>query len=320
MSDKSNDQGRAYEYIFLVALHNAIKQVRSATVLKNSSYEAARNAWATLTEQQQRIYTISAESTIPTLFALEPNITEPTDDVLQLYIQTDKKGEEADVRDIVVERKDIVWEIGMSIKHNHIAVKHSRLSKVLDFGSKWYGIPCSQEYWERTKPVFDNLEWYKEKGLHFREIPSKGDEIYVPILEAFMNEVEKQVKNNPSVPRRLVEYLLSKYDFYKVVSNDRMQITTIQSFNMYGTLNRSSHAKKPDISIPITDLPSCLLHIGFKPNSKSTVIMCFDNGWQFSFRIHNAKDLVEASLKFDIRIEGIPAMVDVRFNCKWSNS
>lgn len=28
------------------------------------------------------------------------------------------------VRDIVVKRKDIEWEMGLSIKHNHDAVKH----------------------------------------------------------------------------------------------------------------------------------------------------------------------------------------------------
>lgn len=33
-----------------------------------------------------------------------------------------------DVRDIVIKRKDIEWEVGLSIKHNHDAVKHSRLA------------------------------------------------------------------------------------------------------------------------------------------------------------------------------------------------
>ena len=45
--------------------------------------------------------------------------------------------------------------------------------------------------------------------------------------------------------------------------------------------------------------------------------MGFDNGWQFSFRIHNASTFVEPSLKFDIQLIGIPIEVDVKFNCKW---
>ncbi len=320
MSNKSNNQGRAYEYIFLITLHNAINAERPAVILKDDSYEASKRAWNTLSEQQKSLYKLSAEATIDTFFALEPNINEKSDDVLHLYIQPDQKGEEADVRDVIVERKDIVWQIGMSMKHNHMAVKHSRLGGELDFGDKWYGIPCSQEYWEEVKPVFDYLEKCMKKGLYFRDLKSKQDEVYVPLLTAFMCEIKKQVKNDQAVPRRLVEYLLSKYDFYKVISIDRQRITTIQSFNMYGTLNRPSRVKKPDKEISITDLPSNLLYVGFKPRSKTTVIMCFDNGWQFSFRIHNAKDLVEQSLKFDIQITGIPAICDVKFNCIWDKS
>lgn len=317
MSSKSNDQGRAYEYICLHTLNNAIGRIRNSEIEKNSCYEAAEHAWNTLSGAEKALYTLSAKSTIDTIFALEPNIIEKENDVLKLYIQSDEHGEVADVRDIIIQRKDIVWEIGLSIKHNHMAVKHSRLGKVLDFGEKWYGIKCSDDYWNEVKPIFDFLDVEKSKGTYFRDLNSKEDDVYVPLLNAFMREVKKQVENDSSIPRKLVEYLLSKYDFYKVISIDSQRITTIQSFNMYGTLNLSSKMQAPTLEVPVIDLPTSLLYIGFKPKSKTTVIMSFDNGWQFSFRIHNAKDIVESSLKFDIQIAGIPADVDVKFNCKW---
>jgi len=317
MSSKSNDQGRAYEYICLHTLNNAIGSIRNSEIEKNSCYEAAEHAWNTLSGAEKALYTLSAKSTIDTIFALEPNIIEKEDDVLKLYIQSDEHGEVADVRDIIIQRKDIVWEIGLSIKHNHMAVKHSRLGKVLDFGEKWYGIKCSDDYWIEVKPIFDFLDVEKSKGTYFRDLNSKEDDVYVPLLNAFMREVKKQVEKDSSIPRKLVEYLLSKYDFYKVISIDSQRITTIQSFNMYGTLNLPSKTQSPTLEVPVIDLPTSLLYIGFKPKSKTTVIMSFDNGWQFSFRIHNAKDIVESSLKFDIQIAGIPADVDVKFNCKW---
>lgn len=317
MSSKSDDQGRAYEYICLHTLNNAIGRIRNSEIEKNSCYEAAEHAWNTLSGAEKALYTLSAKSTIDTIFALEPNIIEKENDVLKLYIQSDEHGEVADVRDIIIQRKDIVWEIGLSIKHNHMAVKHSRLGKVLDFGEKWYGIKCSDDYWNEVKPIFDFLDVEKSKGTYFRDLNSKEDDVYVPLLNAFMREVKKQVENDSSIPRKLVEYLLSKYDFYKVISIDSQRITTIQSFNMYGTLNLSSKTQAPTLEVPVIDLPTSLLYIGFKPKSKTTVIMSFDNGWQFSFRIHNAKDIVESSLKFDIQIAGIPADVDVKFNCKW---
>lgn len=317
MSSKSNDPGRAYEYICLHTLNNAIGRIRNSEIEKNSCYEAAEHAWNTLSGAEKALYTLSAKSTIDTIFALEPNIIEKENDVLKLYIQSDEHGEVADVRDIIIQRKDIVWEIGLSIKHNHMAVKHSRLGKVLDFGEKWYGIKCSDDYWNEVKPIFDFLDVEKSKGTYFRDLNSKEDDVYVPLLNAFMREVKKQVENDSSIPRKLVEYLLSKYDFYKVISIDNQRITTIQSFNMYGTLNLPSKTQAPTLEVPVIDLPTSLLYIGFKPKSKTTVIMSFDNGWQFSFRIHNAKDIVESSLKFDIQIAGIPADVDVKFNCKW---
>lgn len=317
MSSKSNDQGRAYEYICLHTLNNAIGRIRNSEIEKNSCYEAAEHAWNTLSGAEKALYTLSAKSTIDTIFALEPNIIEKENDVLKLYIQSDEHGEVADVRDIIIQREDIVWEIGLSIKHNHMAVKHSRLGKVLDFGEKWYGIKCSDDYWNEVKPIFDFLDVEKSKGTYFRDLNSKEDDVYVPLLNAFMREVKKQVENDSSIPRKLVEYLLSKYDFYKVISIDSQRITTIQSFNMYGTLNLPSKTQAPTLEVPVIDLPTSLLYIGFKPKSKTTVIMSFDNGWQFSFRIHNAKDILESSLKFDIQIAGIPADVDVKFDCKW---
>lgn len=317
MTSKSNNHGRGYEYICLLSLYAAIKEIRSAQIIKNSSYIAAETAWDSLESHEQTLYTLSAKSTIDTIFALEPNIIENTPDMLSLYIQKDKNGEDADVRDIIIERKDITWEIGLSIKHNHMAVKHSRIAHGLDFGDKWYGLKCSQEYWDEIKPIFDFLEIEKEKGTYFRDLKSKENDVYLPLLNAFSKEIIRQVENHADVPTKLVEYLLSKYDFYKVISIDGKRITTIQSFNMFGTLNKPSRDKQPDITVPTIKLPTTLLHVGMKPKSKTTVIMCFDNGWQFSFRLHNAKDIVEPSLKFDIQILGMPTEVNIKYTCKW---
>ncbi len=317
MSNSSNNQGRAYEFACLNSLYDAIIKIRPANIIKNSSYTAAEHAWNTLSQGDQNLYMLSAQSIINTIFALEPNIIEPDCDILDLYIQNDKHGEDADVRDIIIERKDTIWEIGLSIKHNHMAVKHSRIAKTLDFGLKWYGVPCSKTYRDDVKPVFDFLEQEKTKAIYFKNLNSKEDDVYVPLLKAFVKEISTQVMANKDIPRKMVEYLLSKYDFYKVISIDSCRTTTIQSFNMYGTLNLPSRVSQPSVRIPLIDLPTTLLHIGFKPGSKTTIIMCFDSGWQFSFRIHNAEDVIKTSLKFDIQIVGMPADVNVKFNCKW---
>ena len=49
-------------------------------------------------------------------------------------------------------------------------------------------------------------------------------------------------------------------------------------------------------------------------------IECLDtylnNGWELSFRIHNASTLVEPSLKFDIQFIGMPLSI-LNIECRW---
>lgn len=316
MSNQSNDHGRAYEYVCLTVLYDKINKYRKCVIEENSSFIAAQNAWNNIDEMLQGNLALSAESFVGTLFELEPLIIEDSGDILKLNLQADFKGEEGDVRDIIILRSDINWEIGLSIKHNHFAVKHSRLAKTLDFGQKWFGRKCTSEYWDIVYSTFDYLEFMKKHNKEWKELPSKEDDVYVPLLKAFMDEINRQNKMDSNTPKKMVEYLLGEFDFYKVISMDARKTTQIQAFNLHGTLNQSSKSIKPSIEIPITNLPTRIVSLDFKPNSKNTVELYLDNGWQFSFRIHNASTLVETSLKFDIQIIGMPTTV-ISINCRW---
>ena len=69
MSNKSNIRGRAYEFISLLSLFEAIKAICPAEIVHNSSYEAAEHAWNTLSVAEKALYALSAKSTIDTVFA-----------------------------------------------------------------------------------------------------------------------------------------------------------------------------------------------------------------------------------------------------------
>jgi hypothetical protein len=283
-------------------------------VIKNSSFSAAQRAWESLSENQQMTYLASATAAINTLLGLEPIILEYKSDKLELQLQPDNKGKEGDVRDILIIRCGLQWEIGLSVKHNHFAVKHSRLSKGLDFGKKWFGIDCSQEYWNDIEPIFSYLQDEKKKGLNWSDLPAKEQDVYVPLLNAFMNELRRSNDICDEVPTKMVEYLLGQFDFYKVIG--RKRITQIQTFNLRGTLNQAGKKTKPTQTIPVANLPTRIVEIGFKPGSTNTVELYLDGGWQFSFRIHNASTKVEASLKFDVQIVGVPVEI-IGINCRW---
>lgn len=317
MSKKSNNQGRAYEFSYLISLYEEISKVRLVKIETNSSYYAAERAWNTLSESEKTMYKMSSLTGVNTLFELEPLILDDGKDELELKIQSDDNGEKGDVRDVLIIRRGIEWEIGLSVKHNHFAVKHSRLSKKIDFGKKWYGISCSDQYWLDIKPIFDYLDEEKKKGTKWRDLLSKEDDVYVPLLNAFKEELERQnLLFNKEIPRLMVEYLLGEFDFYKVIGIDNKEITRIQSFNLRGTLNKQGKNRKRNIELPISSLPTRIVSLDYKPGSKNTLELYLDGGWQFSFRIHNASTKVEPSLKFDIQIIGMPVTI-ISIDCKW---
>ena len=316
MSKLSNNQGRGYEYACLFELHDAISKHRAVNIVDNSSLEAARRAYNTLSAVERNTLHISAKAMIPVVFECEPRILEKDDDTLELFIQQDEEGEKGDVRDIIIARNTLKWEIGLSIKHNHFAVKHSRLSPSIDFGDKWFGVPCSKHYWTDVEPIFSYLENAKRQGKKFNELPDKDHAVYKPIIAAFIDEVERQYKEHRELPRKMVEYLLSKYDFYKVISIDSHKMTQIQTYNVHGTLNKASKSQKPTIIVPVASLPKRIIKMDFYPGRNNTAELFMDNGWTFSFRIHNAETYAAPTLKFDIQIKGMPTDI-LTINCIW---
>lgn len=56
-------------------------------------------------------------------------------------------------------------------------------------------------------------------------------------------------------------------------------------------------------------LPTTIYNLDYKRGSKNTLELVMDNGWQISFRIHNALSRLEPSLKFDIQLIDIPQSV-----------
>lgn len=317
MSNQSNNQGRAYEYICAIILAEEIKKVRPVIVLINSALNANKKAWESLSTSIQQTMTKSAKATISTIFDMEPLIFEKGNDLVTIAFQTDEKGKFGDVRDIIISRNDIKWEIGLSIKHNHFAVKHSRLSKNLDFGKKWYNVPCSKTYWSEINPIFEYLENQKALTKKWSELPSKDTDVYIPILNSFKSEILRSYTKNKKIPQKMVEYLLGEFDFYKLISLDNSHITKIQTYNLHGTLNKKSKTSMPKIYIPIASLPTRIVSFDFKPNSTTTLELYMDGGWQFNFRIHNASAIVEPSLKFDIQIIGMPSAI-ITINCNWN--
>ncbi|GAA8729085.1 HaeIII family restriction endonuclease [Helicobacter pylori] len=312
MSDKSNNQGRAYEYAWCLALEQKLSVFKKVIVDKQNGFNACYRAYESLEKSLQERYLESAKQGVLLLLDCEPLLSEvigSSQNEITLSLQKDKLGEIGDIRDILIYFDRFC--IGLSIKHNHDALKHSRLSKNLDFGEKWLGVGVSQNYKDTIKPLFEKLENAKKEGMLWRDFPNKEQEIYAPLLQAFKKEVLRIDENKKNkVPQKMVEYLLGKYDFYKAILLEREQKTKLEAYHFNNTLNRSVK-NKPKRIIPLSKLPTRMIYFDFKPKSFNTLELVLDEGWSFSLRIHNASSRVEPSLKFDIKLLSKPESVAV---------
>lgn len=302
--------GKAFEYALLHEFYERLSiPHNNVVIIESEPYHTAKSYFENFSEDEQGLYSLVSSAAINFLVDIEPRLSNSlnTEDILQLEIVSDSEGQSGDVRDVLAIRLLQKWEIGISAKNNHRAVKHSRLSQKIDFGEKWIGIPCSQTYFNEIKVIFDYLSELKikDKNTKWTSIPDMHKKIYLPLLNAFKSELERLDNENPEVvPHKLIEYLIGNKDFYKVIKGSNK--VEIQAYNLHGTLNQPFEKIKPKAKIQKLKLPTRLIEIVFDKDSDTTLIVSLNEGWQISFRIHNASSRVEPSLKFDINLISAP--------------
>lgn len=302
--------GKAFEYALLNEFLERLQTITKVGVVENEQYKTAKKCFDTFEEEEQGHYKLVSSFAVNFLLDIEPRLSNGISDkdILQLEIVSDQKGQSGDVRDVLAIRSLQKWEIGISAKNNHRAVKHSRLSNDINFGEKWLGFSCSEKYFKAIKPIFDNLAKLRTASKATQKWDTLGDyhtSVYVPVLDAFKNELIRLDKENPEVvANKLVEYLIGNQDFYKVIKGNKK--VEIQAYNLHGTLNLPFENIKPKAKIQKLKLPNRLIEVVYQDNSKTTLLVSLSEGWQISFRIHNASSRIEPSLKFDINLVSAP--------------
>jgi len=299
--------GKAFEYANLISLYNHLIKSQKVEFVETPAFNTAKTSYNLSEKKLKENLDLAAKAAIKILLKMEPQLESPSNnEPLFLSIQGDAKGQIGDVRDILTVRQQNNWEIGISCKHNHSAVKHSRLSANIDFGKTWLDKPASQQYFDEITPIFNELEQLQKKNILWREIEDKEKRFYLPLLKSFMDELKRLDEQNPQIiPNKLLKYLLGCHDFYKIIANDAQRTTKIQAFNINNTLGNSAGNIRPQIKVPSLTMPHFFHSINLKPNSNTTIHIVCDEGWSISLRIHNASSKVEPSLKFDVRLEGI---------------
>lgn len=301
--------GKSFEYSLILNFHNRLKELTNVVLDETSALQVARRCYEESSEDNKTMYDAAAAKAVEEIIRLEPLLSNSISakDNLELSILPDAAGQLGDVRDVIAIRAEQKWEIGISAKNNHKAVKHPRLSARLDFGKKWLGTSCSADYFAEIKSIFDRLKSIKSTSNRtalWSSITDSHETIYAPLLAAFKSELLRIYKAYPdTTAANLVKFLIGKNDFYKVIKQKGH--VEIQAFNFNGTLGQSinkSNIKKTGIK-----LPTKIHNIDFEENSQSTLVVIFNEGWQISFRIHSASSKVDPSLKFDINLSSYPS-------------
>lgn len=305
--------GKAFEYAIAKVYCDSINQkgVR-AVLIENEACLQAKKYYFSFDDTKRKRFEAAAAGTIDTMTKIEPGLLAQKDDsdILKIYLQKDQKGEEGDVRDVIFCRACSKWEIGFSAKNNNDAVKHSRLSKDLDFGKKWVGLKCSSAYWEEISPIFKYLEECIAQKRKWDELGvEKRNRVYIPLLDAFRREMLSLASRDNALPAKLIQYLIGNHPFYKIIKDDAHNLVVVKAFNTKGKLNKSINGVKPRYSTSKIKFPSRIVEFEMKKNSQTTLIMILDGGWEVSFRLHSADKKVVGSLKFDIELLGNPPVL-----------
>ena len=311
------ENGKAFEYAIAKAYYEDLKSIGIDVRLQDDScIQYGRKCFEIQDFNRQSEFYLAAQKTMETMKAIEPGLVcaRNSADFLDIRLASDVEGIRGDVRDVIFSRQTNAtkWEIGISAKNNHDAVKHSRISPQIDFGNEWMGIPCSTIYFSEIQPVFDYLKLLKADNpkTKWEELgSSKAEDVYVPLLKAFRKEMLRLAKYNPTASANLLHYLIGRKPFYKFIKEDNKKIVVVKAFNIGGKLNQTVNGKKPVVKTDAIKLPTRIIELEFKEGSETTLMMVLDEGWQISFRIHSASTYIENSLKFDIQLIGNPPIL-----------
>lgn len=304
--------GKAFEFSLAYQYYSSLQLLgKNVELVESSALNIAREFYNSFSSEKKEEFDIAARQTIETMLKIEPGLQaqKNSSDKLFISLQNDSEGAVGDVRDVIFRRVRPTWEIGFSAKNNNDAVKHSRLSRILDFGQEWLGCPCSQKYWDDILPIFSFLKEYD--GQTFNSLGNdKVTKVYVPLLTAFREELMRIYENNENIPEKLIRYLIGNYAFYKIIKDDSHNLVIVKAFNINNELNKNINGAKSHYKIPQINLPTRIVEFDFKAGAEdNTLDMILDGGWEISFRIHNASSKIEQSLKFDIRLLGNPPIL-----------
>lgn len=291
------DFGRGFEW----AVGCSLSKLTGALIVTSAFSKIAEASYDKMNETTQSSFNKAAHIAIAHILEKEKALIASSDNK-KIEFNTDSAGKHGDVRDVLLYIDNKV--LGISCKHNHHALKHSRLSGKCDFIKAW-GIDdngCSNEYWSKVKPLFSKLTKLRKDSkqtMLWNDIADKANEYYWPVLNSWAEEIQnlcnQSTEKQMQVCKSIISYLVGKHDFYKVICEGQKRVS-VQGFNFNNVLATRK-----------TKYPDSIIAINSKNGGQYSKTIVFNHGYSINFRIHSASSRVESSLKFDVNAISFPA-------------
>ena len=241
---------------------------------------------------------------------LEPYLHETAGEPLCIRFNGPERDLDKDsFAEVLLERKDLDWAIGVSIKNDARVLTDMRIAdrsmgsymnhetgafnEIEDFGDKIFGVPCSNEYFDDVNAIMQNVLAYDRETWR-KQLEDEDfiyDNVITPMLKAFAHEIPRICEGHPEAPMHFFDYFYGKYDYYFLNPIDKLRVTRMGAVNARGGLGRIPGTNNHFTNV--VEKPTQLLDVRFAtgPNgevSKDTIQMSFDGGWVMCFTIRIA--------------------------------
>ncbi|MDF5739976.1 MULTISPECIES: HaeIII family restriction endonuclease [unclassified Nostoc] len=283
MSNLSNQQGRALEYVIVQVLQNHLPQVNltltALTIQKKDELhyrELKKDLQISFSRCAEKIYEwLENEFTLSKYY-----------NQISIDRFTDRHGTKGVVADIQIELKKLK-NINLSIKHHHNAVKHHRPARTA--GQCGYNKNSEQDitFRHQYKSITNNFIFNIDGCNEFKKLDdtTKLELLYEPIcklVSSFIN-IHCQTSDKAEL---LLKFLIGNTNYYKFIYMSNKKQIIIQNFE-----NLSS----------ITSVKA--------ESENQYVILTFSNNWIIKMRLHNAATIIRKNP--DVKFDAKPDNIDV---------
>lgn len=270
----SNQYGRALEYAIVAEIVQRLPQSQvQLTPRADEAQQRDLRNYTNLKESMQQNYKRCANCVFNWLNA-SFSISNSS---IQIDRLPDSASKQGDVTDIRISTASST--INLSVKHNHKALKHQRPSATAQHCRFSRRSQEDENFRANYRAITKNFSHYAIGFSKFSDLDQQIilNNLYIPVcnlVAEFINQHCTQQVN----ASHLFTFLVGKFDFYKLIFNEKNSSLTIEEFTKL-SLPTSVTAQK----------------------NQNYVYLNFSNSWKISMRLHTASSEIKNNpdLKFD---------------------